>query len=280
MKPSAYIEFQRGGWEGLIAPEYEQGIKQLFTSSTFPSPDFPGTVEEVHSNVGRTYRVYVRSENEHPDFYAKSFQAKGIIHFLENKFVLASAERSWKAAHLLAEAGVLIPRPVAFARMRKWGLQTRSVYISGAINGARDGNLQNYFVKNFDEARLSVDRVREKRIILQKLAELYVRAHSQDRVYLPDFHPHNMLWHKDEEGNYRLYLMDFDEVRFRLRRDDRLKNLTSLCRNADKIVKKMNHNVITTTDRLRFLRHYLGPSSSSEDLHSLWKKILSNWNLK
>jgi len=279
MKPSDYIEFKKCGWEGLIAPEYEQCLKALFSSDVFPSPDFDGNVMAVHSNVGRTYRIFLRPGAPGPDLYAKSFQAKNALHFIENKFVLSSAYRSWKAAHLLSESGALIPRPVAFAQKNKWGFRRNSVFISQAINGAEDENLQSHIVKNFDQKPLPKERAREKRRVIEKLAELYRLVHTQDRVYLPDFHPHNMLW-KKEDGDYCLYLMDFDEVKFRARKNDRLKNLASMCRNADKIVKKMDNNIITTTDRIRFLSHYLGPDQNQGDLQELWKKVVENWYLK
>ncbi len=263
----------------LLAPEHKEDLKSLFTSDVFPSPDFAGKVEEVHSNVGRTYRIFLRPDGREPDLYATSFQAKNALHFIENRFVLAGAYRFWKAAHLLAESGVLIPRPVAFAQRNKCGFRRNSVFISEAINNTSGANLQNHVVKNFDRKPLSLQQVREKRRIIEKLAELYRLVHSQERVYLPDFHPHNMLW-KKEDGDYRLYLMDFDEVKFRARKNDHMKNLTSLCRNAEKIVKKMDNNIITTGDRIRFLSCYLGPDQNRGDLQEIWKKVMKNWYLR
>ncbi|MFO8058715.1 MAG: lipopolysaccharide kinase InaA family protein [bacterium] len=283
MKEGGYKEFRRNGWEGLLAPEHEKDLVKLFSADKFPSAGFEGLVEEFHSNVGRTFRVYLCRESASPDFYAKSFEVEGILQVLKSVFVLSAAARSWKAARVLSESGIAVPRPVAFAERKKLGRRAESVIISEAVAGSEGMNLQNYFIKHFDQKPLSRERLREKRLILQKLAELYSLAHSQDTIYLPDFHPHNMLWQKRGEGDYSLYLVDFDEVNFRVRKNDRLKNLASLCRNADKIVKKMDHNVITTGDRLRFLRHYLedlGEKEGTADLEELWKKVLDNLYLR
>ena len=86
---------------------------------------------------------------------------------------------------------------------------------------------------------------------------------------------------KNPDGIIRLFMVDFDEVRFDVRRKDRMKNLSSLGRNADKINKRMTNPLITTGDRIRFIKAYLGPERATrENTQALWKDILKNWNLK
>jgi Ser/Thr protein kinase RdoA (MazF antagonist) len=160
-------------------------------------------------------------------------------------------------------------------------MRHRSVYISAAIPRARDENLEYYFRHHFDLAPLPRERVKEKRALLEALAELFRLVHGQDRLYFPDLHPHNLVLAPDEEGRPRLYLVDFDEVRFRVRARDRMKNLASLGRNADKIAGRMARPGLTQLDRLRFLRSYLGERGCLPGaLQSLWREVLANWNLK
>ena len=82
------------------------------------------------------------------------------------------------------------------------------------------------------------------------------------------------------DGALRLWLTDFDEVLFRVRPGDIIRNLTSLGRNSVKVQKKMTAGRITTGDRLRFLRRYLEPGASRDQVQRLWREVSDNWELR
>jgi hypothetical protein len=269
-------------WQGFMVKDLAgSDLIKLFSGPEFPAPEFTGRVEEFHRNIGATYKIFLSREDEQPTFYAKSFFKTGIIKGVKSRFDLTDAARSWRASQLMVEHGIPTPRPVAFMEQKVLGLRTKSVFVSDAVPDCRDRNLQQYFVENFDLSPLPRELIMEKREIIVKIAEIFRKAHAQESLYFPDFHPHNMVLRKSPGQPLHLFLVDFDEVKFKVIKDDRLKNLTSLGRNADKIRKKMKHHVITTGDALRFLKAYLGPKGGSrEEVHALWREILTNWTLR
>jgi len=271
------VEVSSGEWRGLFIEEFaDSELVGLFGEDEFPASSFLGKVEVVASNIAPTYRLALADGRE---FFAKSFSRPPIISMIKSRFAPVGAARSWKAATVAGETGIPTPRPVALMERRTLGMAIRGVFISEAMPNALGQNLEHYFRENFDTPRLTRELILEKREIIKKIAAMFRAAHAQDRIYFPDFHPHNMVIQKPPEGGTSLYLVDFDEVRFKVRRDDRMKNLSSLGRNADKIVARMKHKSITTGDRLRFLRAYLGDPARDE-VEELAAEIVRNWNLK
>ena len=189
------------------------------------------------------------------------------------------AARSWRAATIMAEEKIPGPRPVAVMTRQAAGLTVESVFISEAIRDPLDRDLERWFLARFDRPDLGPDLLREKREVIDRLADLFRAAHGQTRIYFPDFHPHNMVANR-VDGALRLWLTDFDEVLFRVRPGDIIRNLTSLGRNSVKVQKKMTAGRITTGDRLRFLRRYLEPGASRDQVQRLWREVSDNWELR
>lgn len=269
-----------GPWQGLIREGMEQsGILSLFESKRFPAPSFTGKTEPVATNIGRTFRITLPGQPERA-FFAKSFVRARARGFEKLSFP-KNAARSWKASLIMIEEGLPAPMPVCLMERRIMGMVVENVFINEAVPHTQGRNLEMYFRENFGQAPLTPAQLREKRLIIQMVAGVFRQAHAQDRIYFPDFHPHNMVYCKTPDGRAGIFLVDLDEVNFTVRKDDPIKNLTSLGRNADKINKKMKRNAITTGDRLRFLKAYLGPGNDSrEKTKALWQEILDKWNLK
>ena len=272
---SAPIAVRAGRFEGLMLLAYAQaGLPRLFEGD-FPAPGF--TAERIHGNIGATWRI------SSPDLPATVF-AK---HFVHPPLVAAAslwreigAERSWRAATIMAEERIPGPRPVAVMTRQTAGLKVESVFVSEAIPGPLDRDLERWYRARFDRPDLGPELLHEKREVIERLADLFRAAHAQSRIYFPDFHPHNMVASRPD-GALRLWLVDFDEVLFRARPDDALRNLVSLGRNSVKAQNKMTGGGrITTSDRLRFLYRYAGPDATREQVHRLWREVRDNWELR
>ena len=266
-----------GRWRGLMLDAFRQaGLLDLFAGPAFPAPGFAGSVARFHGNIGATYRV------DGPALPAPVF-VKYFVSTWRSLVPLTlgrtGAARCWRAAQILIEENLPTPRPVAVLTDTRLGLHRRSVFIAEAVPHSLDKNLELYFRHNFDRRPLPPELLSEKREIIERLAELYRRVHGQDRIYFPDFHPHNLVAARTG-GELSLYLVDFDEVNFHVRPDDRLRNLASLGRNSKKIQMKMRSGGIGIADRLRFLRHYLGPEAGRDQAHRLGREILANWGLR
>jgi len=278
-KAPSVVPVEVGRWKGeAVESHADSSVLSIFEGNKFPSPGFKGDVELVAHNIGSTYRVTLPGSPENV-YYVKHFfmhrRGKGKL----RDFIPDQGMRSWKASLAAMAEDIPCPTPVCELSKKTMGIVTASVFICEEIKGGLSENLEMHFRNCFDFPSLTPEQLHEKREIVSLLADLFKSVHDQDSIYFPDFHPHNMVYRRGEAGG-ELFMVDFDEVRFGLRDDDKLKNLSSLGRNADKIIKKMEHRAITTGDRVRFMERYLGEGASSEDLHKLWKKILDNWNLK
>lgn len=262
-----------GRFSGLMSPDFiAAGLPRLFESDRFPGSGFE--TERVHGNIGATWRI---SSPALPcPLFAKHFIHPPLV-ALRSLFRETGAERSWRAATTMAEEQISGPRPVAVMTRKVAGLTAESVFISAAIPEPLDRDLERWFRARFDRTNLGPELLAEKREAIDRLADLFRAAHAQSRLYFPDFHPHNMVVTR-EAGRLRLWLVDFDEVNFRVRPGDVIKNLASLGRNSVKMQKKMTGGGrITTGDRLRFLRRYLGPDATRDSVHRLWREVLDNW---
>jgi len=276
------LRVSMGKWRGFMAAELVcTDLLKLFYGHDFPARDFPGEVEAVASNIGGTFRVSLPGPDGERRFYAKSFLSRPWLEAVKGAFTPVEAARSWKAAWIMMEEGIPTPRPVALMEQKILGITTRSVFITEAIDHAKGENLEMHLRENFDLSPLPKEQVREKREIIRKIGEMFRTVHGQDRIYFPDFHPHNMVCQKTPSGQVSLFLVDFDEVRFKFRKDDRMKNLSSLGRNAVKIQKRLERGSITTTDKMRFIKAYLGPGKDGpRQTRRLCEEIVRNWNLK
>ncbi len=271
-----------GNWRGRIIKEYaDTELVKLFEADDFPASTFGGHIETIRTHLATLYKLSLNVNGQERVFYAKSFEKPAPRDALKSVFEPTDAARSWKASRIMTGIGMATPGPVALFEQKVMGLRTKSVFINEAIPHTLDASLDKYFRGNFDMQPLPLELLREKRQLIRLLGEMYYKAHAQDGLYFPDFHPHNMLLRKSGSGKIEIFMVDFDEVRFKVRKKDRLKNLTSLGRNVSKLEKKMTHQVLTTGDRLRFIKAYLGPAKDTrENREALCKDIMQNWNMK
>ncbi len=268
-----------GKWSGKIISKYENSeLLSLFSSDVFPSQDFPGQIENIHSNIGKTFKAKV---SDGAVLFGKRFEQRKFEKAINSLFVPMEAARSWKASWLLLKNGISTPPPIAVMEQKRLGMNSKTVFIARAIPHTPSKSLITFCQETFDHSPLPMEKVREKRLLINMLAEFYKKVHQKNAVYFPDFHPHNFVLEKTPDGRHKLYIVDFDEVNFKIRKDDVMKNLSSLGRNTDKVMKKSKHQFITTGDRLRFIKAYLGDGKNDRaSSQKLWKNIIKNYQLK
>ena len=161
------------------------------------------------------------------------------------------------------------------------GMNSKTVFIAQAITNAQSKNLRTYFQEAYEHKHLPIEKIQEKRRLITMLGDFYRDVHQKKVIYFPDFHPHNFVLEKTKNNNFKLYIVDFDEVNFKIRKDDIIKNLSSLCRNTDKNQNKSKYPYITTCDRLRFIKAYLGQGNNGRAAsQKLLKEIINNYLLK
>jgi Lipopolysaccharide kinase (Kdo/WaaP) family len=273
------VDLTIGKWRGKILSEYEDyELISLFASDDFPSQEFPGKIEFVHSNIGQSFKA---TTTDGVSFFVKSFDKRKVKDALKSLYIPMEAARSWKASWVLEKAGIAAPAPVGVMEQKQLGTNKKTVYIARNIVNAQSKNLRTYFDECFDQANPDMDKVHEKRLLIKMLGDFYRQVHQKSVIYFPDFHPHNFVLGKDPKGKFKLYIVDFDEVKFNIRNNDIMKNLSSLGRNVDKNMKKSKRPYITTGDRLRFIKAYLGEGKNYRAAcQKLWKDIIINYQLK
>ena len=208
----------------------------------------PGSVARESAGRKRFYRLEAAGE---PALYVKVFSlppgAARWRYFLRP----SKARRERAVAARIAGLGLEVARPVAVGERRSLGLLERSFAVTRDA-GARDLRAL------FEAAREDPARRRE---LLERFASFARKLHDLG-VDQDDFSPNNFLLRDD--GAF--VLIDFE--RARLRRgplgDRALTQLAKLHR---------RDFGVTRTERLRFLRTYLGPGTGRAERRAAWKKI-------
>ncbi len=177
--------------------------------------------------------------------------------------------RSWKRGYQLINRDLATARPLAVMERRFAGLLVDSVSVSEAIDNAKDFDVfLRWTLRDLDG--------RAQRRVKDQLIEACVRLVKdlQEKGFAHrDFKAPNLLvqWDPKLRRPLRLTLVDLDGLelrRRRLTRRDLLRPLMRLNVSLDDLP------VVTTTDRLRFLKAYMiGPGRSDADWRSLWAEI-------
>jgi tRNA A-37 threonylcarbamoyl transferase component Bud32 len=134
---------------------------------------------------------------------------------------------------------------------RVFGPLYKSKLISREIVGALD--LIRYL--QLLKQRPASERLKVKTGLIKAVAGVVRTMHDRG-IYHADLHLKNVLVQETSEGDFAVYLIDFDksEIRDVITPAERIKNLMRLNRSAEKLKKK--GLPITFSDQWRFLREY------------------------
>jgi len=210
----------------------------------------PGSLARESAGRKRFYRV--DGGGAEPALYVKVFTlppAARWRYFLRR----SKARRERALAHAIERRGFAVARPVAVGERRRHGALERSWLVT-RDEGARD------LRSLLESAR---ENGAERRALLERFARFARRLHDAG-VDQDDFSPNNFLVRAD--GAF--VLIDFERARLR-RGPLRARAWTQLA--------KLNRRDfgISRSDRLRFLRAYLGTSGAAgrAERRTAWRKI-------
>jgi len=165
--------------------------------------------------------------------------------------------RELRAAVAARRAGVAVPEPVAVRATRAAGIFRRFTTVTLEIEGA--SNLLTL------APRLSGP---EKRRTIERVAGEMRRLHEAG-IYHGDLTLQNIL-----ANGAKVYFIDLDKALLRPRREESLDrmNLSRLNRSVEKLFG--SRGCVTRTDRLRFLRCYLGdPAAPAGDARKRLREL-------
>ena len=156
-----------------------------------------------------------------------------------------------RAATAARQAGVAVPEPLAVRATRVGGLFHRFTVITREIENAQD------------LLTFATGTTGRKREVLDRVADEMRRLHESG-VYHADLTMKNILL-----SGTSVYIIDLDKARLVDHRDGRL-DMTNLARLNRSVVKLLGtRGAVTRTDKLRFLRRYLGGRERIKELSQL-----------
>jgi hypothetical protein len=157
-----------------------------------------------------------------------------------------------RAATAARSAGVGVPEPLAVRVTRVGGVFYRFTVITREIENAED-------LLTF----ASTPSTGRKREVIARVADEMRRLH-QSGVYHADLTMKNILM-----SGTSVYIIDLDKATLAPRRDGRM-DMMNLARLNRSVVKLLGtRGAVTRTDKLRFLRRYLGGRDRIKELSQL-----------
>ncbi len=187
------------------------------------------------------------------EIVVKRFQEDTVLRALETLFIGSGALRVWRGAGLLKNAGLPAPEVLAALEQRRFGVPCRSCVLARRVAG------------NTLEA-LWCERTGAGRRALALAFADYLRRMHDAGLYPQDIRGANVLVPAEDPPVF--VLVDLDRLRHcrRVSRRRRWKNLVQVHRSVGRGTPR--------SERLRFLRRYLG-TVSRDELRRTAREILA-----
>lgn len=183
--------------------------------------------------------------------HVKRYNFQGLGYALKDLFRASRAKRAWIAGSSCVMRGLSVAEPVVYLERRRSGFLLESYLVSNTVEG-----------RNLTEFKAQRGRqFFEKRDWIDDLARFLGRMHGRE-IANRDLKTDNFMVSQKRPERYDFFMVDFDGVEIGpVSWRTRVKNLTRLEREF------RDRAAVTRTDRLRFLRTYLGLRFEDQ-----WKK--------
>ena len=254
-------------YHGYLLRQYnisslQKPLKELFDSGFTSQPALTASQER------EVYRLKIHSERGQPlrnfeEVYVKRYHVTTFKQRLQTFFWVHKAQKSWRFGRCLLKKGITTPQPIAYlSRWASFFVGERILITKGIPNGR---SLLDYVHQDLPDNKLSLA---EKRLLIRAVAEFLGKVHFAG-VYHGDLTAGNIfVEHAKVPGTFkrtrhlqsnpfRIYLIDLDSIGSMhwISSRRRIKNLDELGRNF------LDLRVISTSERARFLKHYLKTNS-------------------
>ena len=236
----------------------EEDLIPLLSSSAFFQQTVP-IKKGKHKSLWRFIPSVGRKEET---YLIKRYETRHLLDYITTLTTPSKALQELKAAQGIDQRGIPTPVPVAVGEKLTWKMVKESYVVLKELKQCQP--LNSYFLLEYP-AEKSPRKLSEKRKVLTTLGHLAEKAHREG-VFQSDFSLNNFLLTKGTEGDITIYLSDFEKVTLK-------KSLTS--RQQITCLAKLNRvgREISLSDRLRFLKSYVGQNTSSHHLVSLARMI-------
>ncbi|MGR3303441.1 MAG: lipopolysaccharide kinase InaA family protein, partial [Candidatus Scalindua sp.] len=252
------------------------GLK-IFFRKGYDANCFAGLIEKHHNALvsgdkaiimkrdSKTALTRLPLEDEKiQNVVVKQYKVSCGVCLIKNIFCNSAGKKAWIAGNGLPVYGFNTPKPLALMEKKVLGITTSSYLI---MEDARDClEMDRYILKNFHD-KSSLSKWKKKRALINNLAETMGRMHNLN-IFHHDLKTCNIMV-KEKGISFYITFLDFDKVSFEeeITIRKRVKNLTQLNLSTPKL--------ISTTDRLRFLKEYLRQCSIIDEKKNILREIIN-----
>jgi tRNA A-37 threonylcarbamoyl transferase component Bud32 len=182
---------------------------------------------------------------------------------IRNIFRNSAGRKAWIDGNGLSVYGFNTPEPLALMEKKVLGITTDSYLIMEDVRDRLE--MDRYILMHFHD-KSSLSKLKMKRVLINNLAETIGRMHNQN-IFHHDLKTCNIMVKEKGRSSYITFL-DFDKVSFEeeITIRKRIKNLTQMNLSTPKL--------ISTTDRLRFLKEYLKQCSIIDEKKNILREIV------
>ena len=247
----SYTTHETADFEVLRVRGWKLRISRRFASHALGLPEMRdghngvrGPFERISSSrFSRVYRCRIGFLGTVHSLYLKQYLPRSAWDVFKHLFRPSRAQRAFKASLMLAENGLLSPEVIAVGELKYGPVCARTFLLTRKVAGARSAS-----VLLGDFARRPL-KARAKRDLIAAFGETVGRMHAAG-IFHGDLRSGNIFAEDTSEG-WRFFLLDNERTRRFGRLPHRLivKNLVQIGMSGKQLV--------TTTDRMRFLKSYL-----------------------
>ena len=245
-KPEKIIRFRAGRhrWRVLVSER-----QYLFSREKVGQIRQSPMTRIKQSRAKVVYRMKMGGSNGQRAIYLKSYLIRNYFwRPFKYLFRTSPAMMEWRLAQELVKRDVPIARHLAVGETRYRGFLLEATLVTEGLVDFED--IEDFFQKQYD-SRVSDVPAHLRRSFARELGKFLRLVHDRG-VLQVDLHPANIMVRVGENGLPEFRLVDLDGIELyrRLNRSQRLANLVTLNNYFGPRTSR--------TDRLRFLRAYLG----------------------
>lgn len=223
---------------------------------------FEGSVPTKAGASKSLWLAGLHIDGEERFFIIKRYEHKNPADRIKTLIRPSKAHQELEAARGVSRRGIPTPLPLAIGVRKRWGMVHESFVILEKMQDCQDLN-RFFLVACAPDA--SARGFSEKRNIIRELGAL-ARKVNEAGVHQSDFALNNFLLERDDRGEAKLYLSDFEKITLRrsLTFDQEITCLAKLNRVGREV---------SLADRMRFLKSYAGVEPRSPQLRALARTI-------
>ena len=215
----------------------------------------------------------------------KEYKCPKVFSQIRETIFTPRGERAWRAANGFTTRGIVTPSPIAYIRVKKFGLLNHSMVISEYVEPATPvylyvaNNLNiNKSVKSIDNLEQTIDgsqspvidivnSIIRKRCFIESFASSFKNIHKQG-IFHADLKGGNILVKETSICSWKFFYLDLDKVAFResVTLKKTKKNLIQLNASLP--------NDFSFSDRIRFYKYYCRKKRLENSDKLLLKKVI------